>query len=225
MRVLIVEDDIKLAEFTRKGLLEAGFEVDHAPTGPDGLSCVLNTFYDAFIFDIMVPGMNGISLIEEVRRRKYSTPILILSAQQSVDSKVKGLQCGGDDYMVKPFSFTELLARLHALIRRAKGYGETTHLSVGSLSLDMMSREVVRDGRHIELQNREFELLQFLMRNKNRVVSRTMIIENVWNFNFDPHTNIVEARMSKLREKVDRGFHHRLIQTVRGAGYVIREGP
>ena len=223
MRLLMVEDDTKLAEFVIKGLKEAGFEVDHATNGPAGLELAMESFYDLYIFDVMLPGMDGLSLTETLRKRKITTPILILSAKQSVDARVAGLRSGGDDYLVKPFSFTELLARAHALIRRAQGYSESTRLEVGDLSLDLLTREVERNGQRIELQNREFELLAFLMRNAGRVVSKTMIIERVWNFNFDPHTNIVEARMSKLRDKVDRGFDSRLIHTIRGAGYVLRQ--
>lgn len=222
MRLLLVEDDEKLAEYLIKGFHQAGFKVDHAHNGPDGLALAKLSFYDAGIVDVMLPGLDGFSLIEHLRREKFTTPLLILSARQSVDDRVTGLHAGGDDYLVKPFSFTELLARIHALIRRAQGHGESTWLKAGDLSLDFTTREVWRNGQRIELQNREFELLAYLMRNRGRVVSKTMIIENVWNFNFDPHTNIVEARISKLREKVDKPFKVKLIHTLRGAGYVLR---
>ena len=223
MRLLLVEDDVGQAEYIIKGLREAGFEVDHATNGREGRDLAFERRYDGCIFDIMLPGLDGISLIGELRARKITTPILILSAKQGVEARVKGLEAGGDDFLVKPYSFTELVARVHALIRRAQGYGETSRIVVGDLSVDLTTREVVRDGQQIELQNREFELLAYLLRNVGRVVSKTMIIENVWNFNFDPHTNIVEARMSKLREKVDKGFGQKLIHTIRGAGYVLRE--
>lgn len=172
MKLLLVEDDLKLAEFVAKGLREAGFEVVHATNGPDGLDLALRDFYDLCLFDLMLPGMDGLSLIEELRKRKIATPILILSARQSVDARVKGLQVGGDDYLVKPFSFTELLARVHALIRRARGYGESARLEMADLSVELLTREVCRDGKQIELQNREFELLAYLIRNAGRVVSR-----------------------------------------------------
>ena len=223
MRLLLVEDDERLAGFIIKGMREAGFDVDHAANGPDGLEYALHAFYDACIFDLMLPGMDGTTLIRELRTRRNTTPILVLSAKQGVEDRVTSLELGGDDYLTKPFAFTELLARLNALIRRAGGYGESTRLEVGGLAVDLVSREVFRDGTRIELQNREFELLAYMMRNAGRVVSKTMIIQNVWNFNFDPHTNIVEARMSKLRDKVDKGFAGRLIHTVRGVGYVLRE--
>jgi len=223
MQVLLVEDDLKLAEFIVKGLKEAGFEVDHAGNGPEGLDLALRSTYELCIFDIMLPGMDGISLIGEIRRRNIPCPILLLSAKSGVDVRVEGLQAGGDDYLVKPFAFTELLARTHALIRRARGFGETTRLEIADLSVDVLTRDVRRSGERIDLQNREFELLTFMLRNQGRVISKTMIIENVWNFNFDPHTNIVEARMSKLREKMDKGFSKKLIHTIRGAGYVLRE--
>ncbi len=223
MRLLLVEDDDKLAEYLIKGFQEAGFQVDRASNGPDGLALAKLSFFDAGIVDVMLPGLDGFSLIENLRREKFTTPLLILSARQSVDDRVTGLRAGGDDYLVKPFSFTELLERIHALIRRARGHGESTSLRAGELSLDFTTREVRREGQKIELQNREFELLAYLMRNQGRVVSKTMIIENVWNFNFDPHTNIVEARMSKLREKVDKPFKAKMIHTLRGAGYVLRK--
>ena len=223
MRVLLIEDDRKLAEFITRGLMEAGFEVDHAASGPEGLTSILETLYDVCVCDIMLPGMNGLVLVESLRKKKVTLPILILSAKDSVETRVRGLEVGADDYLVKPFSFTELLARIHALLRRSQGYGESSKLQVADLSLDLLSRQVSRGGVAVDLQNREFELLAFLMRNAGRVVSKTMIIENVWNFNFDPHTNIVEARMSKLREKVDKSFDNKLIHTIRGAGYVLRE--
>jgi len=225
MKLLLVEDDVKLAQFVIKGLKESGFEVDHATNGREGRDFAFENRYDLCIFDIMLPGLDGISLIEELRRCKITAPFLILSAKQSVDARVQGLQAGSDDFLVKPFSFTELLARIHALIRRAQGYSETSSVGLGGLHVDLSTREITRDSVPIDLQNREFELLAYLLRNVGRVVSKTMIIEHVWNFNFDPHTNIVEARISKLREKIDKPFEKKLIHTIRGAGYVLREEP
>lgn len=223
MRLLLVEDDQTLAEFVQGGFEEAGFSVRHEVSGTEGLYTALEHFFDVFVFDIMLPGLDGLTLVEKVRERGIKTPILILSAKQSVDDRVRGLQIGGDDYLVKPFSFTELLARVQALVRRAGNQAEHTHHEVADLVVDVVRRQVLRGGKEIELQNREFELLAYLIRNKGRVVSKTMIIENVWNFNFDPHTNIVEARISKLREKIDKDFDEKLIHTVRGAGYVLKQ--
>ena len=225
MRILLVEDDLKIAFFIRKGLDEAGFAVDHAKDGEDGLHLALHEPYDAAIVDIMLPKLDGLTLIEELRRKKINTPVIILSARRSVDDRVKGLQKGGDDYLTKPFSFSELLARVQALIRRATGANETTRLEVGDLSLDLLKREVARAERNIELQPREFSLLEYLMRNAGRVVSKTMIMEHVWNYDFVPMTNVVEARICVLRDKVDKDFSQKLIHTVRGAGYVLKENP
>ena len=225
MRILLVEDDLKIAFFIRKGLDEAGFAVDHAKDGEDGLHLALHEPYDAAIVDIMLPKLDGLTLIEELRRKKINTPVIILSARRSVDDRVKGLQKGGDDYLTKPFSFSELLARVQALIRRATGANETTRLEVGDLSIDLLKREVARAERNIELQPREFSLLEYLMRNAGRVVSKTMIMEHVWNYDFVPMTNVVEARICVLRDKVDKDFSQKLIHTVRGAGYVLKENP
>jgi two-component system OmpR family response regulator len=223
MRLLLVEDDLKIASFVVKGLKEAGFVVDHAVDGEEGLHLALNESYDAAIIDIMLPRLDGLALIARMRREKVNTPVIILSARSSVDDRVKGLQSGGDDYLTKPFSFAELLARVHALIRRATGTQDSTRLAVGDLSLDLLKREVVRAGRKIELQPREFSLLEYLMRNEGRVVSKTMVMQNVWNYDFVPITNVVEARMCILREKIDKDFSKKLIHTVRGAGYVLKE--
>lgn len=225
MRLLLVEDDLKIASFVVKGLKEAGFVVDHAVDGEEGLHLALNESYDAAIIDIMLPRLDGLALIARMRREKVNTPVIILSARSSVDDRVKGLQSGGDDYLTKPFSFAELLARVHALIRRATGAQDSTRLAVGDLSLDLLKREVVRAGRKIELQPREFSLLEYLMRNEGRVVSKTMVMQNVWNYDFVPITNVVEARMCILREKIDKDFSKKLIHTVRGAGYVLKESP
>jgi len=223
MRILLVEDDLKIASFILKGLKEAGFAVDHAANGEDGLHLALNEPYDAAIIDIMLPKLDGLSLIEEMRRQKVNAPVIILSAKRSVDDRVMGLQKGGDDYLTKPFAFSELLARVQALIRRSTGASEPTGLAVGELSMNLLTREVVRGGKKIDLQPREFALLEYLMRNAGRVVSKTMIMEHVWDYNFDPQTNVVEARICRLRDKIDKDFGVKLIQTIRGAGYVLKQ--
>ncbi|MGH7870584.1 MAG: response regulator [Candidatus Binatia bacterium] len=222
MRVLVIEDDRKIASFVVKGLKEAGFAVDRADNGEDGLRMAVNASYDAAVIDVMLPKLDGLSLIERLRAQKILTPVLILSAKRSVDDRVKGLQTGGDDYLTKPFSFTELLARLQALIRRANHESEPTRLEAGELSMDLLRREVVRAGRVLDLQPREFALLEYLMRNVSRVVSKTMIIEHVWGYNFDPLTNVVDVLVSRLRNKVDRDFDKKLIHTYRGAGYALK---
>ena len=195
-----------IASFVIKGLKEAGYTVDHATNGEDGLHCALTEAYDAAIIDVMLPKLDGLLLIAEIRKKGKNTPVIILSAKRSVEDRVKGLQTGSDDYLTKPFSFSELLARLQALIRRANGVSEATRLTVADLTMDLLAREVTRSGRRIDLQPREFSLLEYLMRNAGRVVSKTMIMEHVWDYNFDPQTNVVEARMSKLRDKVDRDY-------------------
>jgi len=225
MRILLVEDDVKIASFVEKGLRAAGYAVDHAIDGETGLHLALTEPYDAAIIDIMLPKLDGLSLVKQIREKKISTPVIILSAKDSVDDRVKGLQTGSDDYMTKPFAFSELLARVQALIRRAGGLSEPTQLVVGNLIMNLLSREVVREGRRIELQPIEFSLLEYLLRNSGRVVSKTMIMEHVWDYNFDPQTNVVEARISRLRDKVDRDFSRKLIHTLRGVGYVLRENP
>ena len=225
MRILLVEDDIKIASFVEKGLRATGYAVDHATDGEAGLHMALTEPYDAAVIDIMLPKLDGLSLIEQMRQKKIATPVIILSAKDSVDDRVKGLQTGSDDYMTKPFAFSELLARVQALIRRAGGVSEPTQLVVGNLSMNLLSREVIREGRRIELQPIEFSLLEYLMRNSGRVVSKTMIMEHVWDYNFDPQTNVVEARISRLRDKLDRDFSRKLIHTMRGVGYVLRENP
>ena len=223
MRVLLVEDDQKIAAFVLKGLKAEGYAVDHATDGQDGLHLALTEPYDAAIVDIMLPRMDGLRLIETMRQEKVSTPVIILSAKDSVNERVKGLQIGGDDYLTKPFAFSELLARVQALIRRSTGAAEPTKLSYGDLSMNLITREVFRADAKIELQPLEFALLEYLMRNAERVVSKTMIMEHVWDYHFDPQTNVVESRIYKLREKVDRDFDRKLIHTVRGVGYVIRQ--
>jgi two-component system OmpR family response regulator len=223
MRILLVEDDSKIASFIVKGLKAAGYAVDHALDGEKGLDMALTEAYDTAIIDIMLPKLDGLSLIEKMRKEKIHTPVIILSAKGSIDDRVKGLQTGSDDYITKPFAFSELLARVQALIRRAGGLSEPTRLAAGDLSLNLLTREVTRGGRKIDLQPIEFSLLEFLMRSAGRVVSKTMIMEHVWNYNFDPQTNVVEARICRLRDKIDRDFDRKLIHTVRGVGYVLKE--
>ncbi|MBI4765157.1 MAG: response regulator transcription factor [Deltaproteobacteria bacterium] len=223
MRILVVEDDLKIASFIMKGLKAAGYAVDHAADGETGLDMALTEPYDTAIIDIMLPKRDGLSLIEKMRKEKVQTPVIILSARDSIDDRVKGLQTGGDDYLTKPFAFSELLARVQALIRRASGLSEPVRLTVGDLSVNLLTREVSRGEGKIELQPIEFSLLEYLMRSAGRVVSKTMIMEHVWNYNFDPQTNVVEARICRLRDKIDRNFERKLIQTVRGVGYVLKE--
>ena len=222
MHILVVEDDKKIAAFLVKGLKQAGFAVDVADNGKAGLEMASSSTYDVAIVDIMLPKLDGLSLIEQLRKTGSRTPVIILSAKRTVDDRVKGLQKGGDDYLVKPFSFSELLARIHALLRRATQESEPTRLVAGDLSLDLLSREVIRGGVKLDLQPREFALLEYLMRNMGRVVSKTLIIEHVWGYNFDPMTNVVDVLFSRLRSKVDRDFEKKLIHTHRGIGYVLR---
>ena len=222
MKVLLVEDDVTIAEFIIRGLKEAGFAVDHAAEGDDGLRRAAVNDYDVAIVDLMLPRLDGLSLIRALRERHVATPVLILSARGTVDDRVTGLESGGDDYLVKPFAFTELLARVQALIRRASVAPASTALTVGDLSLDLRSRTATRAGRPIELRPREFSLLEYLMRNAGRVVSKTMILSHVWDYNFDPRTNVVDVLVHRLREKVDKGFEPKMIHTVRGIGYVLK---
>lgn len=222
MRLLIVEDDVKIASFIVNGLKQAGYAVDHAEDGKKGLQFLDTVSYDAAILDIMLPGMDGLSLIEQMRKRKINTPVLILSAKRSVDDRVKGLQSGGDDYLTKPFAFSELLARVQALIRRSFGVVEAARLTVADVCLDLLTREVTRGGKTIELQPREFALLEYLMRNAGRVVSKTMILEHIWDYSFDPQTNVVDVLVFRLRNKLDRDFPGKMLHTVRGIGYVLK---
>ncbi len=221
MRALLVEDDVRAATFIAKGLREAGFAVDHAADGEHGLHLASTEPYDAAILDIMLPKLDGLALLDKLRRKKILTPVLVLSARSSLDDRIRGLQAGGDDYLCKPFAFSELLARLQALIRRASFVPDPTTLAVGNLTMDLIRRRVFRDGVEIKLQNREFALLEYLMRNAGRVVSKTMIMENVWDYNFDPQTNVVEVRICRLRDKIDRFPGSKLLHTIRGAGYVL----
>ncbi len=224
MRVLVIEDDDKIASFIVNGLRQAGFATERSANGEDGLHLASTQHYDAAVVDLMLPRMDGLAVIETLRRQEINTPVLILSAKRSVDDRVRGLQAGGDDYMVKPFAFSELLARVQALLRRASGAitTEPTRIRVGDLSMDRLSREVVRGGETLDLQAREFALLEYLMRNAGRVVSKTMILEHVWDYSFDPQTNVVDVLVCRLRNKVDKNFTEKMIQTIRGVGYVLK---
>jgi DNA-binding response OmpR family regulator len=222
MRILVVEDDKTLAGFVTKGMKQAGYAVDLTQNGDDGLHMGLNNAYDAAVVDIMLPELDGLSLIERWRAQKVKTPVIILSAKRSVDDRIKGLQAGGDDYLTKPFSFSELLARVQALIRRSTQTAEPTTLSLGNLTLNLLTREVTRAGKKLDLQAREFALLEYLLRNAGRVVSKTMILEHVWDYAFDPQTNVVDVLVCRLRNKVDREADQKLIHTLRGAGYVLK---
>jgi len=218
----VVEDDPAIASFLVKGLKEAGFAVDHAASGGAALEMASSTTYDLAVIDLMLPGLDGLSLIEELRRRRITVPVIILSAKRSVDDRVRGLQAGGDDYLTKPFAFEELLARVQALIRRATGAAEPTRLVVGDLVLDLVSRKVERGGRALDLRPREYALLEYLMRNPGRVVSKAMILSHVFDYSFDPRTNVVDVLVHRLRERVDKEFATPMIHTVRGMGYVLR---
>jgi two-component system OmpR family response regulator len=220
MRVLVVEDDAKIASFVVRGLKQAGYAVDHAPDGETGLALAESTDYDAAIVDIMLPKLDGLSLIRRLRAERRPIPVLILSAKSSVDDRVRGLQSGGDDYLTKPFAFSELLARVQALIRRATQSPEATKLTAGDVTLDLVTREVTRAGERVELQPREFSLLAFLLRHAGRPVSKTMILEHVWDYSFDPQTNVVDVVVSRLRAKLDP--EHTRLETVRGVGYIFR---
>jgi len=222
--VLIVEDDIQIASFLIKGLKQAGFIPMHAADGQQGLRLALTEPYDAAVVDLMLPRLDGLSLIEELRQQQINTPVIILSAKRSVDDRIQGLRAGGDDYLVKPFAFSELLARLQALLRRATGSltPEPTRLVLGDLSINLLSREVIRAGEKLNLQAREFALLDYLMRNAGRVVSKTMILEHVWDYSFDPQTNVVDVLVCRLRNKIDKNFGQKMIHTIRGVGYVLK---
>lgn len=222
MRALIVEDDVIIAGFVERGLRGAAFAVDCARDGDEGLDLALKTSYDVAVVDVMLPRRDGLALIDELRRRRVTLPVLILSAKRSVDDRVRGLQAGGDDYLTKPFAFAELLARVQALIRRSTGASEPTRLSFADLSLDLVTRRVERGGTAIDLRPREFALLEYLMRHPGRVLSKTMILSHVWGYQFDPGTNVVDVLVSRLRDRVDRGFDLKLVHTVRGVGYVLR---
>lgn len=220
MRILVVEDDSKIASFVVNGLKQNGFAVDRCADGEEAHLLATTTSYDAAIVDVMLPKLDGLSLIQKLRKEKIRVPVIILSARASVDDRVKGLQAGGDDYVTKPFAFSELLARVQALIRRATNVSEPTRLVVGDLTLDLLNREVTRAGERIELQAREFALLEYLMRHANRAVTKTMILEHIWDYSFDPQTNVVDVLVHRLRNKIDRD--KKMIHTIRGVGYVLK---
>ena len=223
VRVLVVEDDKKIASFVTGGLKQSGFAVDHCADGEEAFALATSTPYDVAIVDVMLPKMDGISLVQNLRRDGIKMPIIFLSAKGSVEDRVKGLQSGGDDYLTKPFSFAELLARIQALIRRTThSSAEPTRLSVGDLTMDLLTREVMRAGQIIELQPREFSLLEYLLRNVGKVVTKAMILEHIFDYSFDPQTNVVDVLVHRLRSKVDKEFPKKLIQTYRGIGYAIK---
>jgi two-component system, OmpR family, response regulator len=222
VRILVVEDDRSIADFIAAGLRQEGFVVDVATNGVEGLDLVQGASYDAAVVDVMLPRLDGLSLVAAVRRAGVQTPVLFLSAKHSVEDRVKGLQTGGDDYLTKPFAFAELLARLQAITRRGATAPEATELKVADLTLDRLTRRVERSGRPIELRPREFALLEYLMRYPGKVVSKTMIVSHVWNYSFDTGTNAVDVLVYRLREKIDKGFEPKLLHTVRGVGYVLK---
>ena len=223
MRILVVEDDKDVAGFVVKGLREAGHVVEHAANGRDGLFMAASEVFDAIVLDRMLPGgVDGLRLLETLRSQGNNTPVLFLSAMAQVDDRVRGLKAGGDDYLTKPFAFAELLARVEAMARRGKGEGPVTKLVVADLEMDLLSRGVKRAGQKIDLQPREFRLLEYLMRHASQVVTRTMLLEGVWDYHFDPQTNVIDVHVSRLRQKVDKPFATPLIHTVRNAGYMLR---
>jgi two-component system OmpR family response regulator len=221
MRILVVEDDAKIASFVVKGLKESGHVVDHCADGESALAMLLTLSFDVAVMDLMLPKLDGLSVIERIRQQGLRVPVIILSARGTVDDRVRGLQAGGDDYLTKPFAFSELLARIQALARRASALpAEVTRLAVGDLAMNLLTREVTRGGRSIELQPREYALLEYLMRHAGRTVTKTMVLERVWDYSFDPQTNVVDVLVHRLRSKVDPD--HTLIHTLRGIGYVLR---
>jgi two-component system OmpR family response regulator len=223
MRLLLIEDDQKIASFIVYGLRQAGFAVDHTTDGESGLDLALTVTYDAAIVDLMLPLLDGLSLIDRLRQKGINTPVLILSAKRALDNRIEGLQRGGDDYLVKPFAFSELLVRIQALIRRSTGTVEASRLTCADLSLDLYKHEMYRSGKRIDLPQREFALLEYLMRNAGRTVSRAMILEHIWDFHFDPQTNVVDVLVCRLRTKIDKDFSNKLIHTIRGVGYVLKD--
>jgi two-component system OmpR family response regulator len=224
MRILLLEDDLNTAAYVAKGLEEEGHSVDHIANGRDAVAQAINEDYDVIILDRMLPSMDGLAVIKSIRAAGRQVPVLFLTALGGVDDRVEGLDAGGDDYLVKPFAFSELLARVNALGRRPHGKGEETRLKVGDLEIDLVSRKVTRGGDTIDLQPREFRLLEVLMRNRGRVVTRTMLLERVWSFHFDPKTSVVETHISRLRAKIDKPYDKELIHTIRGSGYTIDDG-
>jgi len=224
-RILVVEDDIDTADYIAKGLREAGYTVEHVPDGRDGLYLASSSAFDAVVMDRMTPGMDGLSVVKALRAAGVETPILILSALAQLDERVTGLRAGADDYLAKPFGFSELHARIENLIRRRGGKSVETQLRCGDLAMDLLSRKVVRSGKPLDLLPREFKLLEYFLRHKDRVVTRTMLLEQVWDYRFDPHTSIIDTHISRLRKKLDEGFEKPLLHTLRGVGYRLSESP
>jgi len=224
MRILVIEDDDKTADYIVKGLSESGFVADRAADGVDGLHLATSGGYDAMVVDRMLPGLDGLAVVRALRAAEIMSPVLILSALAHVDERVKGLRAGGDDYLTKPFAFSELHARLEALLRRPRAISQQTELTVGDLTMDLLARKVTRAGQPIELRPQEYKLLEYLMRHAGEVVTRTMLFEGVWDFHFDPQTNVVDVHISRLRQKIDKGFDRPLIHTHRGGGYSISVG-
>lgn len=222
MRVLVVEDDVEAAAYLVKGLNESGHTVDHAADGDDGLSLAMSAPYDVLVVDRMLPKRDGLSVVSTIREQGNETPVLFLSALGEVDDRIKGLKAGGDDYLTKPYAFAELLARIEVLVRRSNPDQVKTKLQVGDLEVDLLARKVSRAGTEIDLQPREFRLLEYLMKNADRVVTRTMLLENVWEYHFDPQTNVIDVHISRLRSKIDKNFDVPLLHTIRGAGYSLR---
>lgn len=224
MKLLLVEDNERVSRFVIKGLGEAGHTVDHADNGRDGMYHAVSATYDAIIMDRMLPGgIDGLAIVETLRKSGNRVPILILSALDGVDERIRGLKSGGDDYLIKPFAFGELLARLDALLRRSQEKSVETSLGLGGLSIDLLTHKVMRDGKQLTLQPREFKLLEYLLRHANQIVTRTMLLENVWDYHFDPQTNVIDVHISKLRQKIDAGFPTQLLRTVRSAGYMLSD--
>ena len=224
MRALVIEDDIEAALFLQKALRESGHTVDLAHDGDDGLAIARDGGYDVLIIDRMLPKQDGLSLVKTLRAEGDRTPVLFLSALGAVDDRVKGLKAGGDDYLTKPYAFTELLARIEALVRRSEPQETQTRYQVGDLVIDRLAHRVTRAGEPLVLQPREYRLLEYMMRNAGQVVTRTMLLENVWDYHFDPQTNVIDVHVSRLRGKIDKGFERPLLHTVRGAGYMLRDG-
>jgi two-component system OmpR family response regulator len=223
MRILIIEDDASVAEYIAKGLKESGYTVDHASDGKDGLALALSENYDLFIIDRMLPFLDGLSIIQKIRSEDLKSPVLILSALGEVDDRVKGLKAGGDDYLAKPFAFAELLARVEALLRRHESSVTQTRLKVADLEMDLLAHKVSRGGKVLTLQPREYRLLEYLMKHAGQVVTRTMLLENVWDYHFDPQTNVIDVHVSRLRQKIDKEFDRPLLNTIRGAGYMLND--
>ena len=225
MKILVIEDDKETASYIKNGLSDSGYDVDHAEDGEKGFNLALNKNYRILIVDRMLPKKNGIEIINAIRKEGVKTPVLFLSALGNIEDKVAGLKSGGDDYLTKPFAFVELLARVEALIRRDSQQSENSFLTIGDIEMDILARTVKRQGKRVYLHPREFKLLEYLLRNANQVVTRTMLLENVWEYHFDPQTNVIDVHISRLRQKIDKPFEKPILQTIRGDGYMIKADP